>query len=121
MSSQADEQLLDRLGAALAQTPIEPSPAEVDAIRALVVDERFGAVVALPPARLPRQRLRHPLAAAGPARAGARTPRRSANRRRVGESGAHRGRFDPGHRIGGTRYRIGTGADRDHRGRFVRR
>lgn len=48
MSAASDEQLLDRLGAALAPTPIEPSAQDVDAIRALVVDGRVGVVVACP-------------------------------------------------------------------------
>ena len=61
VSSQADDQLLDRLGAALAQTPIEPRPAEIEAIRGLV------AVVALPVARVPREARRHPFVTAAAA------------------------------------------------------
>jgi hypothetical protein len=67
VSPLTDEQLLDRLGAALAPTPVGPTPAEVEAIRALALERRPGTVMALPPARAPRPPRRHPLVAAAAA------------------------------------------------------
>jgi hypothetical protein len=59
-----DEMLLERLGAALTVTPAEPTPDEVGAVRALVLEGEGGRIVSFSPARDARHPVRHVLVAA---------------------------------------------------------